>query len=422
VSNSTSSKVLSIGGTAVKLLAILAGGAVTVLCLMSVAGALIANGWARLGIALVVAIGVPAVITDRLLPEDATRGKGIASDVFALAWLGFAFVFVGLAISFTRPLLHTEAGRQAGAGMDTLARVTFWMAGAPERAAQTPDRPPATTADKAADKVADTVAAAPNPGKAAGGEAGEKAPLDKDEAGKAAGDEAGKDGDSAAGKGEQAGKDRPRTGQEISPAELFKTWAPSVVTIAVQKGLVGEGGGTGFFIGSDGTLVTNHHVIDSVDDVRVKLMDGSWAEEVELLTQDADADIAILRISPAPAVDPVVLGDSDKVEVGERAISIGNPLGLEHTLTDGLISARRTLRGRRMIQMSTPISPGNSGGPLFNLRGEVIGVSTATMSGGFGGGQNLNLAMPINTVKEMIKDDYPARKRVGGGNPGAGRW
>jgi S1-C subfamily serine protease len=190
----------------------------------------------------------------------------------------------------------------------------------------------------------------------------------------------------------------------------------------VQKGFIGEGGGTGFLIGSDGTVVTNHHVIDSVDDVRVKLMDGSWAEEVELLTQDADADIAILRISPAPAVDPVALGDSDKVEVGERAISIGNPLGLEHTLTDGLISARRTLRGRRMIQMSTPISPGNSGGPLFNLRGEVIGVSTATMSGGFGGGQNLNLAMPVNTVKEMLKDDYPARKRVGGGNPGAGRW
>lgn len=313
MSNSTSSKVLSIGGAAVKLLAILAGGAVTVLCLMSVAGAVVANGWARLGIALVVAIGVPALITDRLLPDDAARGKGIASDVFALTWLGIAFVFVGLGISFTRPLLHSEAGRLAGAGMDTLARVTFWMAGAPERAALAPDTTPAmtldgTTAQPAPGKLGETVATAPAPGKAAG-EAGEKAGDDQAEA---AGEIAGKDGDRAGDKGEQAGKDRPRTGQEMSPAELFTTWAPSVVTIAVQKGLVGEGGGTGFLIGSDGTLVTNHHVIDSVDDVRVKLMDGSWAEEVELLTQDADADIAILRISPAPAVDPVVLGDSDK--------------------------------------------------------------------------------------------------------------
>lgn len=417
---------MSIGSAVIKLLAIVVGGVVTVICLMSVAGMLVANGWARLGIALVLAIGVPALIADRLLPEDTTRARGLVSDVFAVSWLGIAFVFVGLGVGFTRPLLHTEAGRLAGAGVDTLARVTFWIAGAPEAASASASSG-VSPATEQAEAQPDPVAR--SPGGDENGDEPDHGSADQagDEAGDSAGDKAGQSGDGAGDgtddKAGQAGVDKPPAGKgaDTTPAELFKTWAPSVVTIVVNKGFLGEGGGTGFVIGSDGTVVTNHHVIDKMDEVRVKLMDGSWAEQVELLAQDADADIAILRVSPAPAVDPVELGDSEKVVVGERAISIGNPLGLEHTLTDGLISARRTLRGRRMIQMSTPISPGNSGGPLFNLRGEVIGVSTATMSG-FGGGQNLNLAVPINTVKEMIKDDYPDKKRIGGGNPGAGRW
>ena len=117
------------------------------------------------------------------------------------------------------------------------------------------------------------------------------------------------------------------------------------------------------------------------------------------------------------------LGDSDKVVVGERAISIGNPLGLEHTLTDGLVSSRRMYEGRAWIQMSVPVSPGNSGGPLFDMHGEVIGITTAQLGGGaFGRAQNLNLAVPVNELKKMIKPEYPGRRKVGEPGGNAGRW
>ena len=98
--------------------------------------------------------------------------------------------------------------------------------------------------------------------------------------------------------------------------------------------------------------------------------------------------------------------------MGERAISIGNPLGLEHTLTTGEVSARRKFQGRAWIQMSTPISPGNSGGPVFNTRGQVIGVTTASIGAG-GHAQNLNLAVPINVLKAMIKPEYPDKHELG---------
>jgi S1-C subfamily serine protease len=110
---------------------------------------------------------------------------------------------------------------------------------------------------------------------------------------------------------------------------------------------------------------------------------------------------------------PLTLGDSDAVVVGERAISIGNPLGLEHTLTDGLISSRRIYEGKQWIQMSVPVSPGNSGGPLFNMRGEVVGVTTAQIGGGFARAQNLNLAVPVNALKKLIRSEYPQRRKFG---------
>src|SRR5262249_36228492 len=199
-------------------------------------------------------------------------------------------------------------------------------------------------------------------------------------------------------------------GKERTPAQIFTEFAPSVVTISV-KGHMGEGGGTGFLIDTSGTLATNYHVIDHAAEIKVKLMDGTIADEVEILAENQQGDLALLRIKTAKPRAPVVLGDSDKVTVGERAVSIGNPLGLEHTLTDGLSSARRVIEGRKMIQMSTPVSPGNSGGPLFNSRGEVIGVSSAVFHGGSPFAQNLNLAVPIADLRAMIRADYPGRHK-----------
>jgi S1-C subfamily serine protease len=215
---------------------------------------------------------------------------------------------------------------------------------------------------------------------------------------------------------------------EISAAEIFKRFAPGVVTIDLKKGPM-SGGGTGFLIDPKGIIATNHHVIDEASDARIRFMSGAIYEEVWVLVADSAADLALLQIdlSQPTEGDPVdvescTLGDSDDVTVGERAISIGNPLGLDHTLTTGIVSARRTYRGRQWIQMSTPVSPGNSGGPLFDGHGQVIGVTTAIIAGGFGGiAQNLNLAVPIKELQARMKPSYPDKRKLGTGS-GPSHW
>jgi S1-C subfamily serine protease len=218
--------------------------------------------------------------------------------------------------------------------------------------------------------------------------------------------------------------------REKSPAELFKDLAPAVVAVTTKGPLGRDGGGTGFLIDREGTIATNHHVIADSTAVRIKFMNGARFADVELLAEDAVTDLALLRVSLSKPADgascadvvPVVLGDSGSVVVGERAVSIGNPLGLEHTLTDGLVSARRVFEGKQWIQISVPVSPGNSGGPLFNMRAEAIGVTTAQVAGGlFGRAQNLNLAVPVNVLKSMLRPSYPQRRKIGDA-PSAGQW
>jgi S1-C subfamily serine protease len=202
------------------------------------------------------------------------------------------------------------------------------------------------------------------------------------------------------------------------------------VTIFVKGRGGEEGSGTGFVIDREGTIATNHHVINRGQTVVIKFHNGAQFGGADVLVDVEAVDLALLRIDlehPADAgpradVAPLTLGDSDAVIVGERAISIGNPLGLEHTLTDGLVSARRLYESRAWIQMSVPVSPGNSGGPLFNLRGEVIGITTQQVLGGVAGrAQNLNLAVPVNELKKLISPTYPTRRKFG--EHGAqGRW
>ena len=355
---------------------------------MALAGLVVDNDWAQLGIALAIALALPALIADRLLAPDAAKSDGLVGDVYSIMWICFPLVVLVFS-SLTGNLLRSQAGRFQESGYQRLAELTMFVAG------------PAPSAKPAAELP-------PEPGVIITSDAG---PILLDAA-------------SVAVVETDGGPVATKTEKEVyTPAELFKEMSPGVVTITVHNSRFGMGGGTGFIIDKSGIILTNHHVIDNASTVSVKLLDGQWANEVELLVEDPDQDLAILKITTDQGLHVVELGDSDEVQVGERAISIGNPLGLEHTLTDGLVSARRTFEGKKMIQMSTPISPGNSGGPLFNLRGEVIGVSTATLSNGFSGGQNLNLAIPINQAKKMLKDDFPDRKRVGGGSPsGKGSW
>jgi serine protease Do len=388
-----------------KVLALVVGAFITVVSLMAIVGLYIDIGWVRAAIALVVTLVLPLFLVERVLARlEPDQMKGVASDVLAVVYMAFAIVFVGIAHGSSRPILQDEGLRFERAGMTRLAKASYLLAGGSPgagtplaelmaRAASAPIEP-----QKPAEPATRPTEVKPVEQKPAEQKPAEQKPTEQ-----------------------KPTEQKPGDGKERTAAQIFADFAPSVVTISV-KGPLGEGGGTGFVIDSSGTIGTNYHVIDGATEIKVKLMDGTLAEEVEILAENEAQDLALLRIKTPKLPTPVVLGDSEKVTVGERAVSIGNPLGLEHTLTDGLISARRMLHGKRMIQMSTPVSPGNSGGPLFNLRGEVIGVSTGVYHGHSMLAQNLNLAMPINDLRAMIRDAYPGRRKPGQQSAKGGRW
>lgn len=390
---------LVIARGAVKIAALAVGLVGTLISLMAVAGTFVESGWLRFPLALVVAIVVPAVIADRLLPDDdPARARGVPGDVFALTWLTTTVVFAVALHGTTGKLLVREGDRLATAGVGPLAKAAYWLAGVAARDPHAETPAPATSASASA--PASASAAPPPPSASAPPAAADAAPP--------------------------APPKKEKEADALTPAELFKKLAPAVVTVSIKATMGMEGGGTGFLIDEDGTVVTNHHVIEVAKELSIRFMNGAIYEDIDLLTEDAGQDLALLQVDlkkpkegESPEVDPVSLGDSDTVVVGERAIAIGNPLGLEHTLTDGLISARRVFMGRHWIQMSVPISPGNSGGPLFDMKGKAIGVTTAKVGGPFG--ENLNLAVPVNALKQLIKPSYPGRRKFGKG-PGSSHW
>ncbi len=164
-----------------------------------------------------------------------------------------------------------------------------------------------------------------------------------------------------------------------------------------EQGIV-KGTGSGFIVTSDGVLVTNYHVIDKASRVRIKLDTGVVHEVIGVLIYDIKQDYAVLRVG-AQNLPVVTLGSSTNIETGQKVVAIGSPFGLQNSVSDGIISSKsRVIEGVEMIQMTTPISPGSSGGALFNMEGEVIGITTATRVGG----QNLNLALPIDVIKTPL--------------------
>jgi S1-C subfamily serine protease len=179
---------------------------------------------------------------------------------------------------------------------------------------------------------------------------------------------------------------------------------PSVVSV---QPISGSGLGSGVIVTENGYVVTNSHVVQGGDRVRITLATGRKLTG-EVLGDDPTVDIAIVKLAESnlPAAP---LGDSDRLEVGQGVIAIGNPLGFERTVTSGIVSAtNRNLSGRgavldNLIQTDASINPGNSGGPLVDLAGRVIGINTAVVSPGYGGG-GLGFAVPINTAKEVLED------------------
>lgn len=163
-----------------------------------------------------------------------------------------------------------------------------------------------------------------------------------------------------------------------------------------------EGLGTGFLIDANGLILTNAHVVEGANVIHVRTPDGDDVD-AEVVGRDPDDDLALVRAVGVTS-RPAVLGDSDRVEVGEWVVAIGNPLGLHHSVTAGIISAKaRGIddSGLEFLQTDAAINPGSSGGPLFDLDGKVIGIATVIVSEG-GGNVGLNFAIPINTVKAVL--------------------
>jgi Do/DeqQ family serine protease len=162
--------------------------------------------------------------------------------------------------------------------------------------------------------------------------------------------------------------------------------------------------GSGVIVGEDGLIVTNEHVVRDADEIVIRLSDRT-EYRAKVVGADPLTDVALLRIKPSRKLPVALLGDSGRIRVGEWAIAVGNPFGLESTVTVGVISAtgRTDLAADPtgdLIQTDASINPGNSGGPLLNSRGEVVGINTAMVSGG----QGIGFAIPINTVLEIERE------------------
>lgn len=162
--------------------------------------------------------------------------------------------------------------------------------------------------------------------------------------------------------------------------------------------------GSGFIIDSDGSILTNNHVVENASKIVVKLSDDQ-EYEAKVVGRDAKTDIAIIKINAKSSLPAANFGDSDNLEVGEWVVAIGNPFGLDSTVTSGIVSAKGRHIGQgpydNFIQTDASINPGNSGGPLINLRGEIVGINTAIFSR-TGGNMGIGFAIPINLVKELL--------------------
>jgi serine protease Do len=168
-----------------------------------------------------------------------------------------------------------------------------------------------------------------------------------------------------------------------------------------QRNYVQRSLGSGFVIDREGYIMTNNHVIEGASEIRVRLS-TEREFEAEVVGRDSKTDLALIKIKSFQDLPVEELGDSDKLEIGEWVMAIGNPFGLSHTVTVGIVSAKGRVIGSGpyddFIQTDASINPGNSGGPLFNMNGEVVGINTAIVATGHG----IGFAIPINAAKEII--------------------
>jgi S1-C subfamily serine protease len=169
--------------------------------------------------------------------------------------------------------------------------------------------------------------------------------------------------------------------------------------------------GSGFLIDTEGHIVTNNHVVEGATKVEVKLGSSDVSHEAEVVGTDPATDVALLKVDvPADQQHPLSLGDSAKVQVGDSVVAIGNPFGLDRTVTAGIVSAlQRQIQApngfsiSHVIQTDAAINPGNSGGPLIDTAGKVIGINSQIQTGGSNGNVGIGFAVPINTAREVVQ-------------------
>ena len=214
-------------------------------------------------------------------------------------------------------------------------------------------------------------------------------------------------------------------------AEIVKNTGPAVVKVSVEKEAASRyshpfandpffryffggndeqprmetGLGSGFIISSDGYILTNEHVVSGADKITVTVQEGEKQYQARQVGGDYDLDLAVLKIEAGNDLPFLKLGDSEKIEVGNWVVAIGNPFGFDHTVTVGVISAKgRPVPVERryyknLLQTDAAINPGNSGGPLLNLAGEVVGINTAVAQA-----QGIGFAIPTSTVQEVLDE------------------
>jgi serine protease Do len=200
--------------------------------------------------------------------------------------------------------------------------------------------------------------------------------------------------------------DSPDNSRKGDPSDMFRRFFGQKEPRSFRT----EGSGTGFVVDKNGYIITNHHVIDKADRIKVKLSGEEIDYRARVIGFDTETDLAVIKIDTKQPLVPVQIGNSDSVQVGDWVIAIGSPFGLQATVTAGIVSAERTPRDlpganqfQNFLQTDAAINPGNSGGPLLNVRGEVIGVNTmiATHSGSYEG---IGFALPSNMAVKVYND------------------
>ncbi len=195
---------------------------------------------------------------------------------------------------------------------------------------------------------------------------------------------------------------------EYSLIDIFEKSEESIVQVSVLRGESKGGMGSGFVYSDEGYVITNQHVVQDAEKVMITFLDGE-AYIGNVVGSDRDLDIAVVKVEPTNTyLQPIKIGDSSELKVGEKIVAIGNPFGLSGSMTSGIVSQMGRLLPQEtgysipdVIQTDAAINPGNSGGPLINMKGEVVGINTAIQSatGEFSG---IGFAVPSNTVKKVV--------------------